>query len=133
MPPDTKLRRQLGMKQGQRLAIVNMPYWFLERVGFINNTYLGGENTKNPDYVQIFTDSVEELERSLEVVMRNFKPGAILWICHPDGPGSFKLNSGRAARLIAERGLEKVKELPLNNLWKACRFREVSIGKSVAN
>ena len=133
MPPDLKLRRRLGMKQGQRLAMVNMPYWFLERVGFINNTYLGGESTRNPDYVQIFAGSVEELEESLRAVLRNLKPGAIFWICHPDYPGGLDLTSGRAAQLLADCGLEKIKELPLPNGWLATRFREASAGTSMVN
>ena len=133
MPPDLKLRRRLGMKQGQRLAMVNMPYWFLECVGFINNTVLGSENTRNTDYAQIFVGSAEDLEESLAATLRNLKPGAILWICHPDYPGGFNLTSGRAARLLAERGLEKVKELPLPNGWLATRFREASAGTNLVN
>ena len=133
MPPDLKLRRRLGMKQGQRLALVNMPYWFLERVGFINNTCMGSEKTPNTDYAQIFVGSAEDLGTSLRATLRNLKPGAILWICHPDYPGGFNLTSGRAAQLLADFGLEKVKELPLPNNWFATRFREVSAGKGGVN
>ena len=133
MPPDLKLRRRLGLKQGQRLAMVNMPYWFLCYMGLINNTVLGGKDLTNPDYVQIFAESEEELEEGLGAVMRNFKPGAILWICHPDSPGSLNLKSGRAAQLLSDCGLEKIKELLLPNGWLATRFREVSAGNRVVN
>jgi len=133
MPPDIRLRRKLGLKQGQRLAMVNMPYWFLECVGFINNSVLGAENLQNPDYVQIFARSEEELEESLRAVMRNFRPGAILWICHPDCSGGLDLNRGLAARLLAECGFEKIKELPLPNRWLASRFREAGKGNSTVN
>ena len=128
MPPDTRLRRRLGMKQGQRLALVNMPYWFLECVGFINNTVLGDENLRNPDYVQIFAKSAEEFEKSLRMVMRNMKPGAIFWICHPDSADGFNLNSQAMIRVLSECGLKKVKELPLPNRWLACRVQETSGG-----
>ncbi len=133
MPPDTRLRRKLGLKQGQRLAMVNMPYWFLECVGFINNTVLGSESLPNPDYVQIFVRSQDELEGSLRAVLRNFRPGAILWICHPDCPEGLDLNCGPAARLLADCGFEKIKELPLPNRWIASRFREVDKGNSTVN
>ena len=133
MPPDLKLRRRLGLKQGQRLAMVNMPYWFLCYMGLINNTVLGGKDLPNPDYVQIFAETEEDFEESLDAVMRNFKPGAIFWICHPDSSGGFSLNSGHAAELLSDCGLEKIKELPLPNGWLATRFREVSAGNSVVN
>ncbi|RPJ55846.1 MAG: hypothetical protein EHM23_24980 [Acidobacteria bacterium] len=133
MPPDTRLRRKLGLKQGQRLAMVNMPYWFLECVGLINNTVLGDENLRNPDYVQIFARSAEQLEASLHAALRNFRPGAILWICHPDSPGGLDLDCGSATRLLADCGFEKIKELPLPNRWLASRFREAGKGNSTVN
>ncbi len=113
--------------------MVNMPYWFLCYMGLINNTVLGGKNLANPDYVQIFAESEEELEESLDAVMRNFRPGAIFWICHPDCPDGLSVKSGRPAQLLAELGFEKIKELPLPEGWLACRFREVSKGNSPVN
>jgi hypothetical protein len=99
--------------------------------GFHNNV-LGGENLRT-DYVQIFVRSEEQLGESLRAVMRNFRPGAILWICHPDTPSGLNLNRGPAARRLADCGFEKIKELPLPNRWLASRFREVSKGNSTLN
>ena len=74
----TPLHRKLGLKEGFRVRVINAPGNYKELIGEVKLVYQpeGG----GLDLIHFFTNSAEELEMVLPVIMKEIRKDGMIWV-----------------------------------------------------
>jgi|HigsolmetaGSP12D_1036236.scaffolds.fasta_scaffold00456_15 hypothetical protein len=129
---DEALVRKLRLPQAGRIAVLQPPAGYLERIGRTGeNTTTADPEAGAFDFVQLFAADVAELNRHGPAALQAVKPGGLLWICYPKGSGAIKsdLNRDRGWETVRSAGWEGVSLVSLDDNWSAMRFRPLREGE----
>jgi len=121
----TPLVKKLGIKPGQRIAVLNAPADFARTLGGLPagvdyRSRLGGSF----DLVQFFTTRRTELTRRLPALVRALQPRGMLWLCWPKQSSGIETDMGKfdVRRLGLDTGLVDVKVCAIDYDWSGLKF-----------
>jgi len=116
---------KLGIKEGQRIRIINAPSKYDMALGRLpKNVVEAGSGDSDLDFVQLFTASEDELRREFPKLMRSLKVDGILWVSYPRT--SSKIDSDLTGVTVREvgtgNGMAEVKISSLDEDWAGIKF-----------
>jgi hypothetical protein len=116
---------KLGIKEGQRIRIINAPSKYDLALGRLPKNVVEVNGVESDlDFVQLFTASEEELKREFPKLMRALKKDGIFWISYPRT--SSKLDSDLNGFMVREvgtgHGMAEVKISSLDEDWAGIKF-----------
>ena len=116
---------KLGIKEGQRIRIINAPSKYDLALGRLPKNVVEVSGAESDmDFIQLFTASEEELKREFPKLMRALKKDGIFWISYPRT--SSKLDSDLNGFMVREvgtgHGMAEVKISSLDEDWAGIKF-----------
>jgi hypothetical protein len=118
---------KLGIKEGQRIRIINAPSKYDLALGRLPKNVVEVSGAESDlDFIQLFTASEEELKREFPKLMRALKKDekSIFWISYPRT--SSKLDSDINGFMVREvgtgHGMAEVKISSLDEDWAGIKF-----------
>jgi hypothetical protein len=122
---DAALIKKLGIKPGQRAAVVNPPDGYADRIGPPQGVEVTTELDGTFDFVQVFAKDRATLDRHLEAAHAALKPGGLFWISYPKGSSkvSTDLNRDVFLEALTHLGVRPVTQVSVDDVWSALRFR----------
>jgi hypothetical protein len=121
----TPLPRKLGVKEDQKIALINAPLNFERELGVIPaNTKLVKRLVAPLDLVLFFVDREKTLSKQFPELAKKLSTNGMIWIAWP------KKSSGVQTDLIFERvqrigldcGLVDVKICAIDDIWSGLKF-----------
>jgi hypothetical protein len=121
----TTLAQKLQMKPGQRLAVLNAPAGYLDRLTAELAGIVVSAEPATADAVLLFVQSLEEATGQAPGVMHSGPTGGLLWIAYPKGTSKVKtdVNRDRLWEALLPTGWRPVRQVALDDIWPAIRFR----------
>ncbi|HPD09187.1 MAG: hypothetical protein KBH31_01745 [Methanomassiliicoccales archaeon] len=116
---------KLGIKEGQRIRIINAPSKYDLALGRLpKNVVEAGSNDSDLDFIQLFTSSEEELRREFPKLMRSLKREGVLWISYPRISSEIDSDlKGVTVRDVGiSYGMTEVKISSLDEDWAGIKF-----------
>jgi len=116
---------KLGIKEGQRIRIINAPSKYDLALGRLpKNVVEAGGNDSDLDFIQLFTSSEEELRREFPKLMRSLKREGVLWISYPRTSSEIDSDlTGVTVRDVGiSYGMTEVKISSLDEDWAGIKF-----------
>jgi hypothetical protein len=122
---DAALIKKLGIKPGQRAAVVNPPDGYGDRIGPPQGVEVTTELDGTFDFVQVFAKDRATLDRHLEAAYAALKPGGLFWISYPKGSSKVPTDLNRDVFLeaLTHLGVRPVTQVSVDDVWSALRFR----------
>jgi hypothetical protein len=119
------LLEKLGLKPGDRAAILNSPEGYLTTLGELplQVKLLGGRGGQL-DFIQLFARSRTDLERAFARAAARLKPDGMLWISWPkqSSPLAGDLNENIVREVGLSIGLVDVKVAAIDYDWSGLKF-----------
>jgi len=114
---------KLQVKPGQRVVVEGLPTGVdLE----LNQDQLHAD-AASADAVVLFVATAAELQQRATNVVHAEKRDALAWVAYPKaGQLGTDLNRDSLAQLMIERGVQPVRQVAINEVWSALRFRPLS-------
>ena len=121
----TPLPKKLGVKENQRIALLNAPENFQEQLGELPPTTQIVKKLSAPlDLVMLFVDREKSLATQFPAVATKLSSNGMIWVAWP------KKSSGVPTDLIFERvqrigldcGLVDVKICAIDEVWSGLKF-----------
>jgi len=122
------LVQKLQLKLDQRLAVLNAPAGYLERLtAELAGITLTAQATAECDAVLLFVHHLAEVERLTPEAIRAVKPDSLFWIAYPKGASKIRtdVNRDRLWEVVEPTGWRPVRQVVLDDVWSAVRFRPV--------
>ena len=120
----TPLARKLGLRPGLRVCLLQEPAGFRDLLDDLERLDISTTPDGSFDYVQIFTDSVRELEARFATLAGHVVEGGMLWVSWPkkSSPlaGDLTEDGIRAVALRTE--FVDVKVCAVDRDWSALKF-----------
>lgn len=120
----TPLASKLQIKAGSRIALVNAPEGYAERLQPLPDRAEVVDLRPGLDVVQVFAHDRAELER-VAGAFGSVRDGGLLWVCYPKGgrKAGTDLNRDRLWERMSQDGLAGVTLVAVDDTWSAMRFR----------
>ena len=121
----TPLPKKLGVKENQRIALINAPKNFESELGTLPYTTKLVKRLVAPlDLVLLFVDHEKDLAKQFPVLVKKLSTNGMIWIAWP------KKSSGVPTDLVFERvqrigldcGLVDVKICAVDDTWSGLKF-----------
>ena len=121
----TPLPKKLGIKENQRIALLNAPKNFLPELGELpEGASIVTRVTAPLDLALLFVDRESVLQKQFAHLAKKLSPNGMIWIAWP------KKSSGVTTDLIFDRvqrigldsGLVDVKICAINETWSGLKF-----------
>lgn len=121
----TPLPKKLGVKENQRIALINAPKNFESELGTLPYTTKLVRRLVAPlDLVLLFVDHEKDLAKQFPVLAKKLSTNGMIWIAWP------KKSSGVPTDLVFERvqriglecGLVDVKICAVDDIWSGLKF-----------
>ena len=132
MMDTAKLQKKLRLQKGQLAAVVHPPDSYFERIGFPE----GVKFTKDPgvrvDFLQVFTQTLPELEAIMDPTLRWIRYDGIFWISYPKVSSKVPTDLNRDTLWVAMKNMRfrPVTQVSFDEIWSAVRFRpNEAVGK----
>jgi len=118
------LARKLLIKAGSRVALVNPPAGYAERLQPLPEGAVLVDLQSGPDVVQVFARDRAALEQAAPA-LRSVRDGGLLWVCYPKGgkKAGTDLNRDLLWEELGRVGLTGVTLVSVDDTWSAMRFR----------
>ena len=118
------LARKLLIKAGSRVALVNPPAGYAERLQPLPEGAVLVDLQSGPDVVQVFARDRAALEQAAPA-LRSVRDGGLLWVCYPKGgrKAGTDLNRDLLWEELGRAGLTGVTLVSVDETWSAMRFR----------
>ena len=111
---------KLQVKAGQRVVVEGLPNGVDLQLGPAQVQ----EDASSADAVILFVSTAAELGRRADNVVQAAKRDALAWVAYPKaGKLGTDLNRDSLARLMIERGVQPVRQVAIDDVWSALRFR----------
>jgi hypothetical protein len=82
---DAALIKKLGIKPGQRAAVINPPDGYADRIGPPQGVEVTTDLDGTYDFAQVFARDRATLDRHLPAAHAALEPGGLFWISYPKG------------------------------------------------
>ena len=119
------LVEKLGIKEGQRIAILNSPKGYASVLGSLPRmvrqyTRLSAEF----DFIQFFGTDHDELEKRFPALKKSVAPSGMLWVSWPKGSSNITstLSENIVRRIGLNNGLVDVKVCAVDDVWSGLKF-----------
>jgi hypothetical protein len=125
---ENALVKKLLIKSRQRVAVLNAPAGFIERLDGLPD---GVELTEQPgaarDIVLVFVANSAELDRFAPAALAKRK--GVLWVSYPKKTSKIKTDLSRDVswQPLRGAGFEVVSAIAIDDTWSALRFRPVEL------
>ncbi len=118
------LARKLLIKPGNRVALVNAPPGYAERLQPLPEGAELVDLRPGIDVLQVFAHDRAELARSTGA-LTSVRDGGLLWVCYPKGgrKAGTDLNRDLLWEELGRAGLTGVTLVSVDDTWSAMRFR----------
>ena len=118
------LARKLLIKEGSRVALVNPPSGYAERLLPLPEGAALVDLQSGLDVVQVFARDKASLEQAAPA-LRSVRDGGLLWVCYPKGgrKAGTDLNRDLLWEELGRVGLTGVTLVSVDDTWSAMRFR----------
>jgi hypothetical protein len=118
------LARKLLMRPGSRVALVDPPAGYVERLGPLPDDAEVVDLQPGLDVLQVFVGDRQALDRAAPA-LRSVRAGGLLCVCYPKGgrKAGTDLNRDLLREAMAEHGLAGVTLVSVDDTWSAMRFR----------
>lgn len=122
----TPLPRKLGIKEGSRVGLVNMPRDFLKELRPLPDkvTIATETLTKPLDLIILFVDSQRKLKATFTPFARKLTPNGMLWVSWPKRASGIPtdLSDNSVREIGLDKGLVDVKVCAINDIWSGLKF-----------
>ena len=115
------LKDKLGLKDGMKVNVINAPKDYFNWLGGIRIV-----TSKTPpwDFVHVFTNSIDELERTLVALRKQVTPNGIIWVSW------FKKSSGIPTEIVEDTirdtalplGFVDIKVCAVSDVWSGLKL-----------
>jgi len=121
----TPLPKKLGVKENQRIALINAPSDFQNQLGVLpSQSVIVKRMTAPLDLVICFVDRESKLLKQFPELAKKLAPNGMIWVAWP------KKSSGMPTDLVFERvqriglgcGLVDVKICAVDDVWSGLKF-----------
>src|SRR5215471_13796028 len=118
------LARKLLIKPGSRVALVNPPAGYAERLQPLPDDAELVDIEPGLDVLQVFVQDRAALDQAAPA-LRSVRDGGLLWVCYPKGgrKAGTDLNRDLLWAAMGEQGLTGVTLVAVDETWSAMRFR----------
>jgi len=133
------LAEKLQLKTGMKLAILNAPAGYTERLaqamkGIDVVTQAVGEAQAvqlEVPAVLLFVTTLAEAEKLAPETVRMVKEDGLVWIAYPKGGSGVKtdVNRDKLWPVLAGQGWRPVRMVAIDEVWSAMRFRPEALVK----
>jgi hypothetical protein len=122
---DAALIKKLGIKPGQRAAVINSPDGYADRIGPPQGVEVTTDLDGTFDFVQVFAKDRAILDRHLNAGHAALKPGGVFWISYPKGSSKVPTDLNRDVfwEALQHLGVRPVTQVSVDEVWSALRFR----------
>lgn len=111
---------KLQLKSGRRVTVEGLP----QGVDLELDEAQLHDDAGSADAVILFVASAAELGQRGDNVVQAAKRDALAWVAYPKaGRLGTDLNRDSVARLMIERGVQPVRQVAIDDVWSALRFR----------
>ena len=112
------IAQKLQLKPGQVVVVLGAP------PGADLDLPQGAGDPGEPDAVLLFVRNRRELGERAEPVVEAAGRDALAWVAYPKaGQLDTDLNRDTLAALLTERGVRPVRQVAIDDVWSALRFR----------
>jgi hypothetical protein len=121
----TPLPRKLGIKENQRIALVNEPESFQKQLGALpTNAHVVSKLTAPLDLVVLFVESERALARQFPAIAKKISTNGMIWVAWPKKSSgvSTDLSFELVQRIGLDRGLVDVKICAVDEVWSGLKF-----------
>lgn len=125
---DKTLAEKLHIKAGYRVLLVNIPEGYENILKDLPQSVKILEKlSKNIDLIQLFVNTLAELETELIAIKPLLKPDGILWLSYPKKTSKIKADINRdSINAYAKTiGLQGVSMVSIDDTWSALRLKIV--------
>jgi hypothetical protein len=102
---EAALIKKLGIKPGQRAAVINPPAGYADRIGPPQGVEVTTDLDGTFDVVQVFAKDRATLDRHLAAAHAALNPGGLFW------------------QALEHLGVRPVTQVSVDEVWSALRFR----------
>jgi len=120
----TPLARKLLIKPGSRVALLNPPAGYAQRLEPLPEGAELVDIQPGLDVVQVFVHDRSALDRAAPA-LRSVRDGGLLWVCYPKGgnKAGTDLNRDLLWEALEKVGLTGVNLVSVDDTWSAMRVR----------
>ena len=126
---DSSLAKKMKLKPGARAAVINAPENYLENIQ--HDSEVAQTLNGRFDWIQLFVQNKDELEKLAPKAVKALTPASILWISFPKGSSKIQTD------LTRDKGWESIRPLDLkwitlisvNETWSAFSLRPYKEGE----
>jgi hypothetical protein len=116
-----EIAAKLQLKPGQSVAVVGDPRDAALKLG---SEHPSAEDPGTADAVIAFAANGQELEQLRQPVLAGARRDALTWVAYPKaGQLGTDLNRDLLAGRLREQGVRPVRQVALDAVWSALRFR----------
>jgi hypothetical protein len=111
---------KLQLKPGQKVALDGAP----PNVDLGLNQAVVQQDARSADAVIVFVETAAQLRERASGVVQAAQRDALAWVAYPKaGQRGTDLNRDSLARLMIEQGVQPVRQVAIDDVWSALRFR----------
>ena len=120
------LAKKLGIREGQRLLILNAPAGYADSLAPLPE-YAEVQTMPDGafDFVQVFVHNQAEVEQYAPTALGALKPGGLLWFTYPKKTSKIKTDIHRDVGwdAVKNAGMEGIASISVDDTWSGIRFR----------
>jgi hypothetical protein len=121
----TTLPKKLGLRENQRIALVNAPAGFEKTLGVLPQNAHIVKRLNNPlDLVMLFVDQEKQLTKQFSSIVSKLTPNGMIWVAWPKKSSGVPtdLTFDRVQRIGLDSGLVDVKICAVDEVWSGLKF-----------
>ncbi len=120
------LVKKLGMKDGDKILLVNVPENYAELIDQWPNDVeiVDGAEADDINFIHYFTQEKEKLTAEFPILKQQLKKGGMLWVSWPKSPSKIpkNLNGNDVREIGLANGLVDVKVCAVDDDWSGLKF-----------
>jgi hypothetical protein len=121
----TPLPKKLGLKEGQRIALINTPAGFEKSLGKLPlNSQVVNRLSSPLDLVMLFVSEEKKLSVQFPTVAAKLASNGMIWVAWPKKSSGVAtdLTFDRVQRIGLDTGLVDVKICAIDEIWSGLKF-----------
>jgi hypothetical protein len=121
----TLLIKKLGIKPGNRIAVVRPPFEYARAVGPLpSGVRIVGASARNLNMVHLFATSARALERSLRTAVGRIARDGMIWVSWPKRASRVPtdVTEDVVRRIALPLGLVDVKVCAVDDVWSGLKL-----------
>jgi hypothetical protein len=129
---ENSLAKKMKLKSGQRIAILNAPKGYTKELSPLPSGVELVEQLQGKfDWVQVFVQNRNDLEKLAPRAVRALKPESLLWISFPKGASKIQtdLTRDQGWDTLRQADLKWINLISINETWSAFSMRPFKPGE----